>query len=322
MTRNLASIGLMFALAGCQSLDDMGKSTADYIKAARHKPTPMELNLEERRNRYEPLGTFDYTQDDSQSKACRAAIYSRSVAPASLEMVKEGSDAGNAMCRHVLGTFYESGNGVTQNIGMARGLYLEAAKDDPYAYVELGRMARDGVGEPADSIKARDYYRLGGRAGAVALGGMMEHGQGGAHDVPGALKLYIDATQKYGDPAWQAMQPLLAQGLELDAGQVQKYNRLWTERLVRQQRDRLLMSSVFQHVKASGQTFTVTVLYRFTAGQPRSKAYLVKSCGDPVIDSLVVSAVDGLPMQDPYLVPAGEDIPTIRVPVVLVPTAG
>lgn len=322
MNRNLASIGLMFALAGCQSLDDMGKSTADYIRAARHKPTPMELSLEEQRNRYEPLGTFDYTRDDSQSKACRAATDSWGVAPASLEMVKGGSDSGNAMCRHVLGTFYESGNGVTQNIGMARGLYLEAAKDDPYAYVELGRMSRDGVGEPADSIKAREYYHLGGRAGAVALGGMMEHGQGGTHDVPGALKLYIEATQRYGDPAWQAMQPLLVRGLELDAEQVQKYNRLWTERLVRQQRDRLWMSSVFQHVKASGQTFTVTVLYRFRAGEPRSKTYLVKSCGDSVIDSLVVSALDGLPMRDPYLVPAGEDIPTIQVPIVLMPTAG
>ncbi|UOP10762.1 tetratricopeptide repeat protein [Pseudomonas palleroniana] len=320
MTRNLASIGLMFALAGCQSLNDMGKSSADYIKVARQ--TPMERYLEEQRNRYEPLGTFDYTRDDNQSKACREAIYSRDVAPASMVMVKGSSDAGNATCRHVLGTFYESGNGVTQNIGMARGLYLEAAKDDPYAYVELGRMARDGVGEPADWIKARDYYRLGGRAGAVALGEMMEHGQGGAHDVPGALKLYIDATQKYGDKAWQAIQPLLARGLELDAGQVQKYNRLWTERFVREQRNRLLMSTVFQHVKASGQTFTVTVLYRFTAGQPRSKAYLVKSCGDPVIDSLVVSAVDGLPMQDRYLVRAGEDIPPIQVPIVLMPTAG
>lgn len=318
MTRNLSLIALLFALAGCQSLDDMGKSTADYIKTARNKPTPMDLQY----NRFEPLGAFDYKHDDRQSKACHEAIYSRAVAPASLETVKVGSNAGNATCRHVLGTFYESGNGVTQDFGMARSLYLEAAKDDPYAYVELGRMARDGVGEPADLIKARDYYRLAGRAGVVALGGMMEHGQGGAHDVPGALKLYVEATQKYGDSAWQAMRPLLARGVELDAEQVQKYNRLWTEGLVRQQRDRLLRYSVLKHIRASGQTFMVTVLYQFAAGEPRSKAYLVKSCGDPMIDNLVVAAVSGLSMNDPYLTPGREGAASFQVPILLRATAG
>lgn len=320
MTRNLALTALLFALAGCQSLGDMGKSTADYIRAARHEPTPMEL--EEQRNRNKPLGTFDYSLNDSQSDACLAAVYNSYFSPASLDVVKAGSNAGNAMCRHVLGTFYESGRGITQNIGTARALYLEAAKDDPYANVELGRMARDGVGEPVDPVKARDYYRLGGLAGAVALGGMMEHGQGGAHDVPGALKLYIEATQKLGDSAWQAMRLLMAQGLELDAGQVQKYNRLWTEHLVRQQRTRLVMSSVFKNTKTSSQSFMVTVIYQFEAGQSRAKAYLVKSCGDPVIDALVVSAVNGLSMDDPYLMPKGEHTPSIQVPIILRPTAG
>ncbi|NVZ50117.1 sel1 repeat family protein [Pseudomonas sp. B6002] len=311
-------IALLFALAGCQSLSDMGKNTAAYIKTARNNPASMDLQS----TRYEPFGTFDYTRDDSQSNACHEAIYSREIASASLKMVKEGSNAGNATCQHVLGTFYESGNGVTQDFGKARSLYLEAVKDDPYAYVELGRMAHDGVGEPADLVKARDYYRLAGRAGAVALGGMMEHGQGGTHDVPAALKLYVEATQKYGDSAWQAMRPLLARGVELDAEQVQKYNRLWIEGLVRQQRIRLVMSSVFKHVRASGQTFTVTVLYQFAVGDTRSKAYLVKSCGDPMIDNLVVAAVDRLSMKDLYLTPGGKGAPSIQVPIMLVPSAG
>lgn len=321
MTRNLVSTALLVALTGCQSLGDMGRSTADYIKEARNKPTPMERYLEDQRNPYKPLGTFDFSQDDSQSQACRRASYSRAVAPAAWEIVKRGSDAGNATCRHVLGTFYESGNGVAQDIGMARSLYIEAAKDDPYAYVELGRMKRDGIGEPTDPVKARDDFRLAGRAGVVALGGMMEQGQGGANDSHGALKLYIETTQKYGDAAWQAMRPLLSKGLELDAGQMQKYNRLWTEDLMRQQRYLLASSNVFEHIKGSGQTFTVTVGYQFKAGQPYPKKYLVKSCGDPVIDSLVVSALRGLRVDDPFLVPAGKDIPVIQAPIVLQPSA-
>lgn len=317
MTRNLVSTVLLVALTGCQSIGDMGRSTADYIKEVRSKPTPMERYIEDQRNPYKPLGTFDFSKDDSQSKACREASYDRAVAPAMWQIVKEGSDAGNTTCRHVLGTFYESGNGVAQNIDMARNLYIEAAKDDPYAYVELGRMKRDGIGEPTDPVKARDDFRLAGRAGVVALGRMMEQGQGGANDSHGALKLYVETTQKYGDAAWQAMRPLLSKGLELDAGQVQKYNRLWTEHLIRQQRYLLSRSNVFEHIKGSGQTLTVTVLHQFKAGQPYPKTYLAKSCGDPAIDSLVVSALRGLRMDDPFLVPAGKEIPAIQAPIVL-----
>ncbi len=321
MSRNLVLTALLFALTGCQSVGEMSRSTAEYIKAARNKPTPMELYFEYLRNPSKSLGTFDFSRDDSQSKACLGVSYGSAVTPEMWKIVKEGSDTGNATCRHVLGTFYESGNGVAQNIGMARNLYIEAAKNDSYAYVELGRMKRDGIGEPTDPVKARDYFRLAGRAGVVALGGMMEQGQGGANDSHGALKLYIETTQKYGDAAWQAMQPLLSRGLELDAEQVQKYNSLWTEHLVRQQRYLLLRSNVFTHIKGSRQILTVTVLHQFKAGQRYPKTYLAKSCGDPVVDSLVVSALRSLRMDDPFLVPAGKDIPPMKAPLVLTPSA-
>lgn len=116
MTRNLVSTALLVALTGCQSLGDMGRSTADYIKEARNKPTPMERHLEDQRNPYKPLGTFDFSQDDSQSQACRRASYGRAVAPAAWEIVKRGSDAGNATCRHVLGTFTRAAMGLPRTL--------------------------------------------------------------------------------------------------------------------------------------------------------------------------------------------------------------
>ncbi len=321
MTRNIVSTVLLVALTGCQSLGDMGRSTANYLKEVRDKPTPMERNIKEKPTPYKPLGTFDFSKDDSQSRACFEASYDRAVAPAMWQIVKEGSDAGNATCRHVLGTFYESGQGVAQNLDMARNLYIEAAKDDPYAYVELGRMKRDGIGEPIDPVKARDDFRLAGRAGVVALGRMMEQGQGGANDSHGALELYIEATQKYGDAAWQAMRTLLSKGLELDDGQMQKYNRLWSEHLTAQLRYLLPGPKVREHMKGSGQTAKITVLFEFKAGQPYPKTYLAKSCGDTVIDRLVVKALRRVRMVDPLLVPSGKDIPDILAPIALGPFA-
>ncbi|WLI46876.1 hypothetical protein PSH84_08390 [Pseudomonas beijingensis] len=319
MPRNIILIGLMIALGGCQSMKDVGKSTVEYIKESR--TTPRERYLAELGNPFVPLGTFDDALDGSQGKACRDATRSRTVSPADLQLVMAASEGGNPTCQHALGTFYESGNGVSRNSARARALYLQAAPVDPYAYVELGRMARDGIDEPVDSVKARDYYRRAGIGGAVGLGGLMEQGKGGAQDVSGALNLYLDATQKYGDPAWKAMRPLLARGLELDAERVHKYNRVWTEGLLRIVRFELWRSYELRQLNYAGQTWTVNVLFRFSAGSQKPKVYLAKSCGDPGLDTAVVSALHLLTMKDPYMVPAGQETFDFVAPVVLSPRA-
>ncbi|MFT0866066.1 tetratricopeptide repeat protein [Pseudomonas sp. CAM1A] len=195
---------------------------------------------------------------------------------------------------------------------------LKAALGDPYAYAELGRMARDGVDAPADFAKAREYYKMAGPAGVVGLGKLMEQGKGGPEDVQGALDLYMATTQKHLDPAWMAMRPLLAAGFPLDAGQVKKYNRLWTKGLWALQGKWLNRRTSFNGVDRSVQ-LTVKVLYRFPAGRTRPDAYLTQSSGNLQADAVVVNALDKLPMDDPYLTPFGQPTPDIVASVVLMP---
>lgn len=319
MQKNIVLIGLMIALGGCQSMKDLGRSTVEYLEESR--TTPTDRYLAELRNPFVPLGTFDDALDGNQGKACRQTTHYRTVQPSDLQLVISASEGGIPTCQHVLGTFYERGTGVSQNTARARSLYLQAAPADPYAYVELARMARDGIDEPVDPVKARDYYTRAGIGGVVGLGGLMEQGKGGAQDVSGALKLYVDATQKYGDPAWKAMRPLLALGLELDAEQVQKYNRVWIGGLLRQMRFELWRSYELSGLNHSGQTLTVRVLFRFSTRSPKPEVYLAESSGDPVIDTAVVSAVYRLTMKDPYMLPAGQETFDFVAPVALSPSA-
>ncbi|CAN1596927.1 sel1 repeat family protein [Pseudomonas sp. B21-028] len=317
MTRNIAAIGLTVLLGGCQSLEGLGERTVGYLKATR--TTPMERYLTKTHNPDVPLGSFGYPQEDSQGEACYFTRYYKTVPPARLQFVMVASDGGNAICQHVLGTFYESGNGVPRDPIKAKALYQQAAPTDPYAYVELGRMARDGIDEPVDAVKARDYYSRAGVAGVVELGKLMERGEGGVQDLPGALKLYIDATQKYGDPAWKAARLLLVRGMELDAEQMQKYNQLWARGLADVQHSKLRFSRAVRELRQAGQTWTVKVLYRFSTGRPNPEVYLAKSCGDPNVDTIVVSALRDVAMKDPYLTPVDQETLDFMAPIVLFP---
>lgn len=322
MTRSLALMALMATLVGCQSLENIGESTVKHLKSRREAPpsTPMEQYLYDLHHPYVPLGTFYRGPEDQQGGACLSTVYNRTVLPAELQMVTAASEQGNAVCQHVLGTFFEIGHGVPQDLARARTLYLKAAPGDPYAYAELGRMARDGVDVPADFAKAREYYKMAGPAGVVGLGKLMEQGKGGPEDMQGALDLYMATTQKHLDPAWMAMRPLLAAGFPLDAGQVKKYNRLWTKGLWALQGKWLNRRTNFNGVDRSVQ-LTVKVLYRFPAGRTRPDAYLTQSSGNLQADAVVVNALDKLPMDDPYLTPFGQPTPDIVASVVLMPVA-
>jgi hypothetical protein len=131
--------------------------------------------------------------------------------------------------------------------------------------------------------------------------------------------MQVKHGKRMANPSWQAMRKLLSKGLELDAGQTQKYNRLWSEHLTGQFRYLLPGPKVREHMKGSGQTAEVTMLFEFKAGQPYPKTYLAKSCGDTLIDRLVVLALRRVRMDDPILVPSGKDIPDILAPILLGP---
>lgn len=315
-------IGLMIALGGCQQAKDLKENTAVDIQAQRtQKPHSLDNHRDDSRHRQAMLHAFDPTLGGSQGEFCRILVKQRIVAAVDIQPVLAASEAGNATCQHALGVFYENGNGVPRDIAKAQALYLKAAPNDPYAYAELGRMARDGVGGPVDFVKARNYFTRAGAAGVVGLGGLMEQGLGGARDVPGALKLYVETTQKHDDPAWQAMRAVLAQGARLDAAQVEKYNRLWVEGFLGMQRYRLKYSAAMRGgINHTGQVLNVKVAYRFVAGQTAPVVRLVESCGDASIDQTVVSVLGNLPMKDPYLFPPSEKDPDILSPIVLFPT--
>jgi len=312
MSRYPACIALLLFLTGCQSLSDSGHSAADHVKAARLTPQQAKQVAADA-----APGTFG-PASAPLSKACRSAADRWDLDTVSLETVKQGSDGGNAMCQHVLGTFYESGTGVPQNWDMARRLYLQAANNDTHAYLELGRMKRYGLGEPADQAKALEYFQLAGPAETLSVGGMMNL-DSGAPDGQGALKLYIESTQQYGDAAWQAMRGLLRQGLKVDAAHRQKYNRLWVQGLVQKQTSYLRTPSISHHLNENGQSMAVILEYAFTAGRPTPTVSLSKSSGDPVLDGWVVSAARGIIME-PYMLSEGEEMPPILAPIVLSPS--
>lgn len=318
MTRYLAFIALMATAGVCQALEMLGQTIDEYLKAHIKPPphTVFEVYLDVKRNPYGALGTFDFSHRDEQSKICYRVLSHRTARPDDVRQVTLASEQGHALCQHLLGTFYETGNGMPQNLYRARMVYLQAAPNDPTAYAELGRMARDGVGEPVDFVRARALFRQAGPGGVVGLGGLMEQGKGGPQDVQGALNLYMQTTRNFRDPAWAAMRALLANGMQLDAGQVEKYNRLWSigfQRLQFVQVRRLASFKGISHAEA----MTVTVSYRFPADQGRPTVSLYESSGDSRVDDIVLRALDKLPMVDPYMVPAGKPTPDVVAPIVL-----
>ncbi|WP_154660694.1 tetratricopeptide repeat protein [Pseudomonas cremoricolorata] len=299
MTRPFALSALLIALCGCQALERGAQNTVDYVKAARERPlTPMERHA--RLLAYKPLGTFDTHLASDQDVSCRSALSYPDVDPQDVWNVIAASEQGNAVCQHVQGILYETGRGVTQDFNRAKALYTTATKGDRSAYVELGRMSRDGIAQPVDFVKAREYYKLAGRTGVVGLGELMEQGKGGPEDREGALNLYIDATARYADPAWKAIRPLVAAGLMPDDARREKYNQMWTDELLSTLKRRMLGD---RRVRAILETkpITISVQYAFARGEHYSRIYLHKSSGDIEADKAVIRSLYSVSMKDAYL---------------------
>lgn len=320
MTRYLTFIALMATVGVCQALEMLGQTTDGYVKAHIKPPprTVYEVYLDVKRNPYGALGTFDFSHSDEQSKTCYRVLGRRTAGPDDVRQVTMASEQGHALCQHLLGTLYEAGNGVSQDLYRARMLYLQAAPNDPTAYVELGRMARDGVGEPVDFVRARALFRQAGPGGVVGLGGLMEQGKGGPQDVQGALNLYMQTTRNFRDPAWGAMRALLDNGMSLDTAQVEKYNQLWISGFQSLQQMKIKRDASLKKFRYT-EWMRLTVSYRFPVEQGRPAVSLVESSGDSQLDETVLRVLDKLPMDDPYMAPAGMRTPDMVAPIILGP---
>ncbi len=251
---------------------------------------------------------------------CMALAGKKPFERSNLLYIKSYASYGNATCKAMLGKMYqEGGYGVDQDFSKARALFVEAAQLSPANNLLLGQMAERGEGEPVDYAKARTFYRLSGKNAALPLGRLMEEGKGGPQDLPGALALYLESVEHFGDDAWKAMNRLHKQGQALDEAQSQRYRQLWVTGFVKQQQRRMAVREVFEAVNATGKTWKVTLSYRFTADSGVPQVTMVERSGDATIDSWIMKAAARITMQDsaPLADEAGER--EVRAPLVFSP---
>lgn len=208
-----------------------------------------------------------------------------------LRYIERYADYGNPTCMAILGKLYqEGGYGVDQDFREAHALFVEAAKLDPAVNVLLGQMAERGEGEPVDYARARTFYRLSGKNAALPLGRLMEEGKGGPQDLPGALALYLEASERCGDEAWLAMNRLRKAGQPLTEVQAKRYQQMWLSSFVNLQKRRMAVGEVLEAVDATGEAKRVTLSYRFKSDSGAPQVTMVEPSGDANVDQWVMRA--------------------------------
>jgi TPR repeat protein len=106
---------------------------------------------------------------------------------------------GDARAERKIGTFYEQGMGVKQDIAVARSFYEKAAgRGDVDGLVSLGSLYDAGHGVDQDQAEAARLYQLavdrGSARAALALGMLYEAGLGISRNIFEAERLYAIAA--------------------------------------------------------------------------------------------------------------------------------
>lgn len=265
-------------------------------------------------------------QDRIASVQCVLQTANPPIDPETFDSVKARAGDGNPACMAALAMMYRGGDayGVDQDLARARALFAKLALVDPAIHAVLGHMAEQGEGEPVDYAKARTLYGLSGAAGALRLAGLLEHGRGGAKDLPGAMELYTDTMRHFQDDAWNAMGRLRAQGQSLNAQQRERYQQIWLRGLVTQVRERLNVAHVRAAMKASTEGSTAIsakVMFTFTSANGTPQARLKQKTGDANLDAALLKAAAMVTMGE--FGPFTGDQKTLEVvsPLVMVPRA-
>ncbi len=111
-----------------------------------------------------------------------------------VEYIQARSENGDTLCKGMLGSLYERGHGVPQDIPKAKALYQSLAEVNALAYYQLGRMEEEGIGEPTNYVKARQFYQLaaaepGNENNATRLAELWKKEKVTLQDLEGALAL-------------------------------------------------------------------------------------------------------------------------------------
>jgi TonB family protein len=89
------------------------------------------------------------------------AAFGRGDGATALRLLQPLADQGNPLAKTVLGSMYDEGKGVAQDLAKASTLYREAARSDvPQAQLLLGRMYATGRGLPESAPRALMWLNI------------------------------------------------------------------------------------------------------------------------------------------------------------------
>ena len=92
-----------------------------------------------------------------------------------IRLVQHGARSGDAACQSMLGSFYESGIGLPQDIEQSLAWYHRAASQgDADALFALGRMTVEALGEPDGEMDEEILAHAYGLIRAAADAGNMQ----------------------------------------------------------------------------------------------------------------------------------------------------
>lgn len=226
-----------------------------------------------------------------------------------LEYIRDRSENGDALCKMILGDMHERGLGMPKDVAKAKAIYQAVADVDKKAYFHLGRMAEEGIGEPVDYVKARQLYE---RASAkTALAKLMEEGKGGPQDLDGALALYLNSIELYGDDAWVGVRRLRAAGLTLNAEQEKQYNGMWAKGLRNTLNRKIGFTrrELLKEIKPGSLVKPIRpakLQLEFPLESDVPKVSLLESSGDPAIDQAVLKAMSTFKFPDAPIQPGDQ----------------
>lgn len=138
---------------------------------------------------------------DSRAMFDLAATYQQSIhnIPLALKWYDQAVTSGNSDAMNNLGTMYQYGQGIPQNLEKARRLYEKAVRlDNARAMLNLGEMYKLGQGVPRDNYKATALFKqaasLGDLYGLASLALAYEKGDGIVKNLTLAREYYEKAS--------------------------------------------------------------------------------------------------------------------------------
>lgn len=225
---------------------------------------------------------------------------SKAVSPKILPQLVEGAESGVDICQVVLGNWYEVGHQVPQSYATARDWYTKSTQKSARGYLELGRLAEQGLGQAKNLAEARRLYQLAAdkdiAQAQLAIGRFHEQGLGGlSRDVGAAAAWYRKAAyqdSKASNDAWAALIRLHAGGLKDSKEQLAQDKDAWKQVVY----NKLKRSIEEQRPRQNGE---IALSVRSDGKAPVAVTITRKSA-NPEFDAALLKAVAPLPQAPLY----------------------